>query len=110
MRLNMLYLAGALAVAVVPLPAAAQTIANQPTVTSDNACPAGWRWVPAGYSRQTEWSLAHCERIPVATGPQAASYTGGIAPVGMQCPSGFHWVEGGYNRQTEYETARCAQN
>jgi hypothetical protein len=82
---------------------------DRQTTGSAGTCPAGWRWVAAGYSRDAEWSPAHCERIPVATGPQAVDPTSQTA-AGMQCPSGFHWVEGGYNRQTEYVSAHCAQD
>ena len=65
MRLSMLYLLSALAVAVVPLSAAAQESASLPTAASGDACAVGWRWVPAGYNKETEWASGHCERIPV---------------------------------------------
>jgi hypothetical protein len=66
MRLNTLYLMGALAVAAVPLSAAAQplqpnrqTAAEQSAATSA-ACPAGWVWEPAGYMGNGHWRPAHC--------------------------------------------------
>lgn len=75
MRLNSLYLMGALAAATVPLSAAAQTVqenrqtaadieqpaagAEQKTMAPD-ACPAGWVWEPAGYMGNGHWRPAHC--------------------------------------------------
>jgi hypothetical protein len=68
MRLNTLYLLGTLAVAAVPLSAAAQTApANdqapatvQQIKSAHHACPAGWIWEPAGYMGNGHWRSAHC--------------------------------------------------
>lgn len=107
MRLNILYLAGALAVAVVPLSAAAQSTASLPTGTSDDTCPAGWRGAPSGYSRETQWSPAHCERTPVTAGLQATMSASETPPAGTVCPIGSRWVPGGYSRETEWVSGYC---
>jgi hypothetical protein len=66
MRLNTLYLMGALAVAGAPLSAAAQPApANRQTAAGQyaatpTACPAGWVWEPAGYMGNGHWRPAHC--------------------------------------------------
>jgi hypothetical protein len=69
MRLDTLYLLGALAVAAAPLSAAAQPAsatdqggpANaQFDMTMPDACPAGSIWEPAGYTGNGDWQMAHC--------------------------------------------------
>lgn len=60
MRLNTLYLMGALAVAAAPLSAVAQPVQANPQPAAEQyaptpaACPAGWVWEPAGYI----WAMA----------------------------------------------------
>jgi hypothetical protein len=107
MRLNVLYLAGAVAVAVVPLSAAAQSTANLPGATSDDSCPAGWRSVSGGYNRQTQWSSAHCERISVPAGLQGTVSESETPPAGTVCQTGSRWVPGEYNRQTQWVSGHC---
>jgi hypothetical protein len=107
MRLNLLYLAGAFAVAVVPLSAAAQSTASLPTATAGNTCPAGWRWVPSGYSRESQWSLAHCEKIPVSAGLQATMSLSEGPSAGTACPTGARWIPGGYSRESEWVSGHC---
>jgi hypothetical protein len=68
MRLDTLYLLGALAVAAAPLSAAAQPASatdQGPTnaqfnMTMPDACPAGSIWEPAGYTGNGDWQTAHC--------------------------------------------------
>ena len=103
MRLNMFYLAGALAVAVVPLPAVAQQSASLPIATSGDACPAGWRWVPAGYNKEAQWASGHCQQIPVPATISAAE----TAPSGIVCPTGSGWVPAGYNKEAEWVPGHC---
>jgi hypothetical protein len=103
MRLSMLYLLSALAVAVVPLSAAAQESASLPTAASGDACAIGWRWVPAGYNKETEWASGHCERIPVPPMISASE----TVPVGTMCPTGSRWVPAGYNKETEWAPRHC---
>ena len=103
MRLSMLYLLSALAVAVVPLSAAAQESASLPTAASGDACAIGWRWVPAGYNKETEWASGHCERIPVPPMISASE----TVPVDTMCPTGSRWVPAGYNKETEWAPRHC---
>jgi hypothetical protein len=68
MRLNTLYLIGTLAVAAVPLSAAAQPVqanrqtaaGTEQTMTAPDACATGWVWEPAGYMGNGHWRPAHC--------------------------------------------------
>lgn len=66
MRLNTLYLMGALAVAAAPLSAVAQPVQANPQPAAEQyaptpaACPAGWVWEPAGYMGNGHWRPAHC--------------------------------------------------
>ena len=68
MRLNTLCLLGVLAVAAVPLSAAAQLASAtgqrpdnaQFDMTMPDACPAGSIWEPAGYTGNGDWQMAHC--------------------------------------------------
>jgi hypothetical protein len=68
MRLQTLYLTGALAVTAIPLSAGAQSLsANDQSTTNSQAvdqsvqkCPPGWVWEPAGYLGGGHWSPAHC--------------------------------------------------
>ena len=66
MRLNTLYLIGALAVAAAPLSAVAQPVQPNPQPAAEQyaptpaACPAGWIWEPAGYMGNGHWRPAHC--------------------------------------------------
>lgn len=68
MRLDTLYLLGALAVTVAPLSAAGQPAsatdqgpANaQFNMTMPDPCPAGSIWEPAGYTGDGNWQTAHC--------------------------------------------------
>jgi hypothetical protein len=66
MRLNTLYLMGALAVAAAPLSALAQPVqanrqlAVEQYAPTPAACPAGWVWEPAGYMGNGHWRPAHC--------------------------------------------------
>jgi hypothetical protein len=68
MRLDTLYLLGALAVAAAPLSAAAQPISatdqgpvnTQFDMTMPDVCPAGSIWEPAGYTGNGDWQMAHC--------------------------------------------------
>jgi hypothetical protein len=67
MRLNTLYLMSALAVAAVPLSAAAQPVQSNPQTAAAEQyaptpapCPAGWVWEPAGYMGNGHWRPAHC--------------------------------------------------
>ena len=102
MRLNML-LAGALAVAVVPLSAVAQpTTAKLPTGASGDACRAGWRWVPAEYDHHSEWAPGHCERISVPTGLRATISASETASAGTECSAGSRWLPAGYDRHNEW--------
>src|ERR1700730_14572442 len=60
MRLNTVYLLGALAVAAVPLSAVAQPVqanrqAAEQYALTPAACPAGWVWEPAGYMGNGHW-------------------------------------------------------
>src|SRR5260370_14580621 len=64
MRLNTVYLLGALAVAAVPLSAVAQPVqanrqAAEQYAPTPAACPAGWVWEPAGYMGNGHWREAH---------------------------------------------------
>ena len=74
MRLNALYLTGALTVLAIPLSAGAQpaqstwpgqanlratTDAQQMTSAGD-ICGPGWRWEEAGYAKHSQWRPAHC--------------------------------------------------
>jgi hypothetical protein len=71
MRLQTLYLIGALAVTAIPLSAGAQSLsvndqstANFQTVDrSVQKCPPGWVWEPAGYLGGGHWSPAHCASL-----------------------------------------------
>jgi hypothetical protein len=66
MRLNTLYLMGALAFAAPPLSAVAQPAqanrqpAAEQYAPTPAACPAGWIWEPAGYMGSGHWRPAHC--------------------------------------------------
>jgi hypothetical protein len=71
MRLNVLYLTGALTVLAVPLSAAAQPMEpaqpgrQAPTgfhevTPPEDACGPGWRWEDAGYAKHGKWRPAHC--------------------------------------------------
>ena len=65
MRLNTVYLLGALAVAAVPLSAVVQPVqanrqAAEQYAPTSAACPAGWVWEPAGYMGNGHWRAAHC--------------------------------------------------
>jgi hypothetical protein len=74
MRLNALYVTGALTVLAIPLSAGAQpaqsTWLGQPnfqTTTdvqqmtpAEDACGPGWRWEEAGYAKHSQWRPAHC--------------------------------------------------
>jgi len=74
MRLNALYLTGALAILATPLSAGAQPaqstdpaqLNRQPTTSFqevtplEDACGAGWRWDDAGYAKHGKWRPAHC--------------------------------------------------
>ena len=68
MRLQNLYLLGALAVAAMPLSAGAQSLfANDQSTANSKAvtqayrkCPHGWVWEPAGYLGSGKWRPAHC--------------------------------------------------
>ena len=67
MRLENLYLLGALAVAAIPVSAGAQSLlandqstANSRVVTqAARKCPPGWVWEPAGYLGSGKWRPAH---------------------------------------------------
>jgi hypothetical protein len=66
MRWNTFYLMAALAIAAVPLPAAAQSVQGNRQTAAEQyaatpaACPAGWVWEPAGYMGDGHWRPAHC--------------------------------------------------
>jgi hypothetical protein len=68
MRLQNLYLVGALAAAAIPLSAGAQSLpANDQSTTNsqtvnraDQKCPPGWVWEPAGYLGSGQWRPARC--------------------------------------------------
>ena len=65
MRLNTVYLMGALVVAMAPLAAAAQPVpadrqATEQYASTPAVCPAGWVWEPAGYMGNGHWRSAHC--------------------------------------------------
>ena len=68
MRLQNLYLLGALAVAAIPLSAGAQSLlANDQSNTNsrgvtqaDRKCPPGSVWEPAGYLGSGKWRPARC--------------------------------------------------
>ena len=75
MRLNTLYLVGALTVLAVPLSAAAQPGQPYPqtgagaeqaaasveqAAPAADACPPNWVWEPAGYMSYGKWRSAHC--------------------------------------------------
>ena len=68
MPFDTLYLLGALAVASVPLSAAAQqtpaidqaAAGAQQIKTAHHVCPTGWIWEPAGYMGNGHWRSAHC--------------------------------------------------
>ena len=68
MRLNTLYLMGALAVAAAPVSAVAQPVhanrqpaaGTEQTVRERHTCPTGWVWEPAGYMGNGHWRPAHC--------------------------------------------------
>src|SRR5260370_41415999 len=98
MRLNTVYLLGALAVAAVPLSAVAQPVqanrqAAEQYAPTPAACPAGWVWEPAGYMgnghwRGAEWAAPDPTSLwadaagrppprPVVFGPAALRVRGG---------------------------------
>jgi hypothetical protein len=74
MRLNALYLTGALTVLAIPLSARAQPAqstvpgqANSQATTdvqqmtpAEDACGPGRRWEEAGYAKHSQWRPAHC--------------------------------------------------
>ena len=74
MRLNALYLTGALTVLAIPLSAGAQpaqsTVPGQPNsqastdvqqmTPAEDTCGPGLRWEEAGYAKHSQWRLAHC--------------------------------------------------
>ena len=74
MRLNGLYLTGALTVLAVPLSAGAQpaqpmapaqpdrqaTTGFQEVAPADDPCASGWYWEGAGYAKHGKWRPAHC--------------------------------------------------
>jgi hypothetical protein len=68
MRLQTLYLIGALAVTAIPLSAGAQSLsANDQSTANSQAvdqsvqkCPQGLFWEPAGYLGGGRWRPAHC--------------------------------------------------
>jgi hypothetical protein len=74
MRLNALYLTGALTVLAIPLSARAQpaqstvpgqansqeTTDVQQMTPAEDACGPGWRWEEAGYAKHSQWRSAHC--------------------------------------------------
>ena len=74
MRLNALYLAGALTILAVPLSAEAQpaqstepvqfnrqaTTGFQEVTPAEDGCGPGWRWEDAGYAKHGMWRPAHC--------------------------------------------------
>jgi hypothetical protein len=74
MRLNVLYLTGALTVLAVPLSAIAQPaqsmepaqsdrqapIGFQEAAPAEDTCGPGWRWEDAGYAKHGKWRPAHC--------------------------------------------------
>ena len=74
MRLNALYLTGALTVLAISLSAGAQpaqsTVPGQPNfqatidvqqmTPAEDTCGPGWRWEKAGYAKHSQWRPAHC--------------------------------------------------
>jgi hypothetical protein len=74
MRLNVLYLTGALTILAVPLSAGAQpaeptdpaqlnrqaTTGFQEANPAEDACGPRWRWEEAGYAKHGAWRPAHC--------------------------------------------------
>jgi hypothetical protein len=74
MRLNALYLTGALTVLSIPLSAGAQpaqstgpgqpnsqaTTDVQQMIPAEDTCGPGWRWEEAGYAKHSQWRPAHC--------------------------------------------------
>jgi hypothetical protein len=74
MRLDVLYLTGALSVLAVPLSAVAQParpmqpaqsdrqvpIGFQEAAPAEDTCGPGWRWQEAGYAKRGKWRPAHC--------------------------------------------------
>ena len=74
MRLNALYLMGALTVLAMPLSAGAQpaqsTVPAQPNrqattdfqqvTPAEDACGPGLHWEEAGYAKHSQWRPAHC--------------------------------------------------
>jgi len=74
MRLNALYLTGALTVLTIPLSAGAQpaqstgpaqpnfqaTTDVQQMTPAEDTCGPGLRWEEAGYAKHSQWRPAHC--------------------------------------------------
>jgi hypothetical protein len=73
-RLDALYLTGALTVLAIPLSAGAQpaqstgpwqpnsqaTTDVQQMIPAEDTCGPGWRWEEAAYAKHSQWRPAHC--------------------------------------------------
>jgi hypothetical protein len=72
------------------------------TTTTGHVCPAGYKWMPPGYGKWSEWWPGHCTKFDFYYGntPQQPHEA---------CPAGFEWEPAGYGKWNEWWPGHCAR-